>query len=412
MSNFASAKIKHYAEGGAVDESNVSETDDDAQDSSSEGAGQLSTMLGGSNNINLLASKGARPLSIDDKGIVTFSNGVRHFPDGHIEQQTSDGSRWFKANPYSKMMRLPSKDPDQILSEKAAAKGLRRVDFGSDDEFKQAARTALGGTSEQDAQSIADGVQQGNIPPTLQGLYRMRGRVGSILQQRGYDLKNASLDYYATQRSVASQNSPAFQKQRAALDFTETALNKVDDLANQWKAGGFKLLNHARLVAAVNGALGPEAAKIATQLNGQINDMIASTSQVYMGGNSPTDQAMKIAGGNLSADWSEDVLHSMTKLLRDNIQIRRNSINHLPAIGTQGPMPQAGQAATSTTAPQAQAASQPQNDQGALKFVADHSKPGDPQFNTAQQIGQILKSKGVQIPDPNAGSSTAAAAGQ
>ncbi len=344
--------------------------------------------------MSLPSAQNAKPVNVDDKGVVTFDNGVKHFPDGHIEQTTSDGSRWFKSNAYAKMVRLPGKDPNQILVEKAAAKGIKFANPSQPtDEELQSAKTALGGTSEEDAQAIADGVQQGNVPPTLQGLYRMRGRVGSILQQRGYNLTNAALDYNAAQRNIASQNSPTFLKQRASLDFTESALNKVDELADQWKAGGFKLLNHARLIAAQNGALGPEAAKIATQLSGQINDMVASTSQVYMGGGTPTDQAMKIASSNLSGDWSEPVLHAMTQQLRDNIQIRRNSLNHLPTIGPQGPVQQLSQPQQSATSPTPAPQAQQNNDQAAMQFVQQHSIPTDPLFKKAQDVAAVLKSK-------------------
>ena len=86
-------------------------------------------------------------------------------------------------------------------------------------------------------------------------------------------------------------------------------------------------------MAAKNGAYGQNAASIATQLDGQITDVTSELGNVYMGGNSPTDHALQLAGKNLQANWSEKVLLDMTKLARTNLQYRRNSMDSVGAAG-------------------------------------------------------------------------------
>jgi hypothetical protein len=99
-----------------------------------------------------------------------------------------------------------------------------------------------------------------------------------------------------------------------------------DQLSKDIPRGAVRAVNHAAMLAAMNGAFGTKAQQTATQLNGQITDVVSELGNAYMGGNSPTDHALALASKNLSGDWSHDQLKSMTGLARQNLTIRRNSI--------------------------------------------------------------------------------------
>jgi hypothetical protein len=185
-----------------------------------------------------------------------------------------------------------------------------------------------------DAKSIADSIVNGEQPPELTGLYRLAGPVRAELAKQGYNLTNALTDWRATQKHVATLNGAKITQMQSAISTASDSLDVIDNLASQWKGGKFPILNKANLALAKNGAYGKEAQSIATQLDGQITDVVSELGQVYMGGNSPTDHALGLAEKNLKADWSEDVLKDMTKLARTNLQIRKNSILHSPVSGT------------------------------------------------------------------------------
>lgn len=185
-----------------------------------------------------------------------------------------------------------------------------------------------------DADAIADAIINGQQPPVLTGLYRFAAPVRAALAKKGYNLTDAMSDWTATQKFIASTNGVKQTTLRQAVDTAYHSLDVIDDLSSQWKGGQFPLLNKVNLAAAVNGAYGPQAQSIATQLQAQITDLTSELGQVYMGGNSPTDHALELAGKNLSANWSDKVLRDMTGLARKNLQIRQNSLMNARPAGT------------------------------------------------------------------------------
>jgi hypothetical protein len=115
------------------------------------------------------------------------------------------------------------------------------------------------------------------------------------------------------------------------------------------------LLNKANLALAKGGAYGKDAAAIANSLSTQIADVRADLASVYMGGNSPTDQAFQLAKTSLDEDWDQSVLKKMTALARSNVQIRQNSIRNTGVAGASQNNPYASQvpAAAPPAAPSA-----------------------------------------------------------
>ena len=173
-----------------------------------------------------------------------------------------------------------------------------------------------------DPTAIAEAIARGEQPPTMQGLFRYGGAVRTALAKMGYDLSTAQQDWNATTKYLSSINGPQQTRLRQAAQTAYDSLDIVDELTKKWDAGKFPPLNTVRLKAAINGVLGPEAQQIATQLETQIADIVSEVSNVYMAGNTPTDESMKLAAKNLSANWEKNQLLANTKLLRKNLQIR------------------------------------------------------------------------------------------
>ena len=187
-----------------------------------------------------------------------------------------------------------------------------------------------------DPGAIADAIISGDQPPETTGLYRYGAAVRTALARKGYDLATAKQDWTATQRHFATLNGPQQTRIRQAAMTAVDSLDVIQDLANQWKGGSLPILNRAQLTLAKNGALGPKAQTIATQLEAQITDVASELANVYMGGNSPTDHALQLAGKNLNADWSQAQLSDAITLARKNLTIRLNSIKNTDAITASG----------------------------------------------------------------------------
>lgn len=220
-------------------------------------------------------------------------------------------------------------------------------------QFKEATRlspqvstsAAGSGASGSDAESIADAIMRGEQPPTLTGLYRVGGTVRAILGRKGYDLTRAQQDFNATTRMLSTLNGPQQVRLRQAAQTAYDSLDIIEDLNRKLTPliprSRFPAMNRIALAAAKGGALGLAAQTIATQLEAQITDLTSELANVYMGGNSPTEQALRLAAHNLNSQWTETQLKDTVALARKNLQIRLNSIGLAAPIGGRNENPYA-----------------------------------------------------------------------
>jgi len=184
------------------------------------------------------------------------------------------------------------------------------------------------------ARVIAEAVSRGEQPPTLTGLRKYTGLVREEMAKLGYDLTEATQDWNAVGKHISTLNSAGQLRMRQATTFAYHSLDLVEKFANEWDAGQFPTLNKIRMESAMEGLLGPEAQRIATNLNSTITDLVSELATVYRGGLSSTDSSIALAAENLKTEWSHEVLLSGIQLMRDTLQIRLNSINTTGVAGT------------------------------------------------------------------------------
>lgn len=186
-----------------------------------------------------------------------------------------------------------------------------------------------------DASAVADAIQNGDQPPTVQGLYRNAGPVRAELAKRGVPLASMELDWKAVSRHIQTLNGPQQERLRQSISSASDMLDKIDGLYQEWTqiapTSGYKILNRAALTAMKNLPGRPGA--VATALDAQIADLTADLGNVYMGGNSPTDQSLHLAGKNLQTDWNKQTFEEALRQARLNLQIRSNSIKHSQPMG-------------------------------------------------------------------------------
>ena len=270
-------------------------------------------------------------------GVVGYPNGIFQMRTGntiteYIPDPSKDETGGYKIHTFN--TKGGGQSQDEVMQHEGAKKGVVRSNYpegpDGDAQYKDELKLTLGAGV---ADDIAESIMSGKQPPDTKGLYRTGPMVRAKLAQKGYDLKDANLDWQASQRFVLSQNSPPLVRLRQSAVTADHSLDVIDELSKQWQAGRFPPLNRARLAAAQNGAFGPEAASLARQLDGQITDLTFELGNVYMGGGTPTDQALQLAKKNLSADWDDKVLRDMTNLARRNINIRLNSFKQVEPAG-------------------------------------------------------------------------------
>lgn len=192
-----------------------------------------------------------------------------------------------------------------------------------------------GSVSGDDAEAIADAIISGDQPPVLTGLYRNGAPVRAALARKGFDLTTADLDFKAIGKHLATLNGAQQERLRQAVSFTTDSLGLIEDLYAQWKKvgpnSGFRVFNKAGLASAKQ--LPGKAGEVASNLEAQINDLTSELGTVYKGGNSSTDESLKLATANLQADWNEQTFTRAISQIRKNLTIRSNSIKNSQAAG-------------------------------------------------------------------------------
>lgn len=227
----------------------------------------------------------------------------------------------------------PTATPEDVAKGVEAEAALKRLDQSKREGRPPAA--VVPGSTPDDPKDISDAIVAGRQPPTLTGLYRNASAVRANLARAKYpdgspyDLARAQSDWTAVQKHLATLNGAQQERLRQAITFTYDSIPIIEDLYDKWqKTGlpsGFKVWNKAALVASSH--LPGEAGSIASNLLSQVNDLTSEMGTVYKGGNSSTDESLKLAASNLNADWNEKTFKDAIKRMKTNLQIRKNSIN-------------------------------------------------------------------------------------
>lgn len=252
------------------------------------------------------------------------------------------------------------KDPTGDMQEYQFAK--QQGFNGSFMDYQAQAKAKAANPAENDqVQAIGDAIVSGDQPPDVKGLYHYGAPVRAYLAKQGFNFTKATEDWTATQKRLGVMNGPQQLRLRQAVGQVEETLPQIEQLATQWQGGGFKPLNKATLAAAKQGLLGQDAQSLATRLDAMIADMTSELGTVYKGGNSSTDESLRLAAQNLQSDWSVQTLLDNIKQVKQQIAYRKNSMKLLTAgtpdnrydqpVGDVAPMP--GGAAPAAAAPAA-----------------------------------------------------------
>jgi hypothetical protein len=252
-----------------------------------------------------------------------------------------------KAVDFAKTRIAAGKSPFAGPEDSPAGPGSGGIDVSTRVRPIPPAAAGASPTALNDVKESVAGMMDGTLPPMLPGR-ATKEYLATMAEahRQGFDLQGAVTDWNATQKHIASMNGAQQLRLNQAINSLPDMLDSVDSLASQWKGGRFPILNKANLALAKGGAYGAEVASVANQLDAQIADVTADLGNVYMGGNSPTEQALKLAGKSLNGEWDETVLHNMVGLARKNVTIRHNSIKNTGVSGASDNNPYGTQAAS------------------------------------------------------------------
>ncbi len=180
-------------------------------------------------------------------------------------------------------------------------------------------------------QEIIAGIIRGESPPIPPNVARteVNLKVMAGLNALGFDSVEAHRDHTAMMNTVKNLTSSKALELRRAVISLEGSTVQAERLYANWQATGlptgFSAYNSAALQTAAR--LPGEQGVAARTLLSHVEDMAAELAIIYRGGGQATDAALQQAQKSLSADWNEPTFKANLALIRENLQIRRNSIS-------------------------------------------------------------------------------------
>lgn len=199
----------------------------------------------------------------------------------------------------------------------------------------QAPRMSLFGRSgtPEMAQQIADGIKDGTQPPTLTGLYGMSGPIRAQLQQDGFDLAKAQIEWTRAQRQIATLNGAQMTRFAGLASSVNNTIDEVRDLAQQMQLSGVPLFNKAQITAYMQTSGNTAAGKLATRYVAAINTLKEEFANLAQGGYAPTDSVWALANKQINGDYGVDQLDaSLTEIKR----LLNYRIQGIPGLSTLG----------------------------------------------------------------------------
>jgi hypothetical protein len=248
-------------------------------------------------------------------------------------------------------------DEDKAISDRMASQKLPDTPANRDTVRKQLrseGKTApQGSTTKDDIKDTADAIVAGDADPTLSSYsFRDRTAIEAELHRRGFNQAAAQQDYKAVAKHLSSLNSTQQLRLNQALAFTSDTLPQMQAAYDKWSTfaraqTGFRGLSKAALAASKQ--LPGEAGSAATQLEAMISDLTSELGTVYKGGNSSTDESLKLAAQNLQGDWNDITFRDAMARIKKSLDLRQHSMNAVKTSGISDNSPYAPPQGDATT---------------------------------------------------------------
>lgn len=185
----------------------------------------------------------------------------------------------------------------------------------------------------ENALQIADAIENGDQLADFKSLYGLAGPVKAELSRRGVNVANLQLQAVAEIKLAQTLNGPQQRRLLQSIDSVMGGLDELDNLNSEFQRTGIKVFNKGQLEALANGAGTPEQQDVAQRFKTQIIGLQDEFGNVVMGGNSPTDRALELAGKIFNSDFNNTSITSSAKQMRRLLNMRKSAItNSGPAI--------------------------------------------------------------------------------
>lgn len=184
---------------------------------------------------------------------------------------------------------------------------------------------------------IADGIASGQQPPSLTGLYGMSGPVRASLQDRGFDLAKAQLEFKRAEKQVATLNGPQMTRFFGLASSVDKTIDEVRELSVQMDNSGIPLLNRASMQAYMRANGNSPGGQLVTRYIGAVNTLKEEFANLAQGGYAPTEPVWKLANEQINGDYGVKQMGASLDEIQRLIRYRVQAIPGADAVGPNAP---------------------------------------------------------------------------
>jgi len=183
------------------------------------------------------------------------------------------------------------------------------------------------------AEHTSHAIQKGEQPPTLTGLYGQSGAVRSKLDESGFDLAKAQIEWKRAEKQVATLNGPQMTRVVGLAGSVNSTIDEVRELSKQMNNSGIPKLNAAKLALYMQGEGNSENGKLAARYIGAVNTLKEEFANLANGGYAPTEPAWELANKQINGDYGVGQLGASLDEVQRLINYRVHAIPGLDTMG-------------------------------------------------------------------------------
>ena len=197
----------------------------------------------------------------------------------------------------------------------------------------QAPTAAQQRNSPEVAGRIADAIASGEQPPMLTALRDMTGPVRAALQEKGFDLSKAQIEWQRAQKQIASLNGPQMTRFVGLADSVNKTIDEVRDLSEELQNSGVPAFNRFKMEAYMKSRGNTPEGQLVAKYIGAVNTLKEEFANLAQGGYAPTEAVWKLANEQVNGDYGVKQLSASLDEIQRLIRYRVNAIPNLTTLG-------------------------------------------------------------------------------
>jgi hypothetical protein len=193
------------------------------------------------------------------------------------------------------------------------------------------------GNTPENVDAIAKGIADGTQPPQLTGLYGMSGPVRAKLQQQGFDLAKAQIEWTRAQKQIQALNGPQMTRFVGLAQSVTNTIDEVRNLSHQMQMSGIPALNKLELQSYIQTQGNSPNGQLATRYMEAVGVLKEEFANLASGGYAPHESAWDLASQQINGSYGVQQLDAALGEVKRLINYRVQGIPGLSGLGAGAP---------------------------------------------------------------------------